>query len=173
MFGSLGLPEILVILVLALLIFGPKRLPEVGRTIGKGLAEFRRATTDLKRSVNAELSLEEDERPATSRRPVQNVGRTAAEAATARELPAATPGAVEAAVETEADATEPAASEGAAPEGTAPRTGDQPAAEDQVADIPAADAASDEAQAADAGSPTGAEPVASTTAPERPSGTAD
>ena len=89
MFGSLGLPEILVILVLALLIFGPKRLPEVGRTIGKGLAEFRKATTDLKRSVNAELSLEEDERPPTTRRPVQGVGRTVAEASASRELPAA------------------------------------------------------------------------------------
>jgi len=89
MFGSLGLPEILVILVLALLIFGPKRLPEVGRTIGKGLAEFRKATTDLKRSVNAELSLEEDERPPTTRRPVQGVGRTVAEASASRELSAA------------------------------------------------------------------------------------
>jgi TatA/E family protein of Tat protein translocase len=105
MFGSLGLPEILVILVLALLIFGPKRLPEVGRTIGRGLSEFRRATTDLKRSVNAELTLEEDERPATTRRPPQGVGRTMAEAATSRELPGPAP-------------TTPTAQ---APEGTAPR----------------------------------------------------
>lgn len=69
MFGPLGLPEVLLILVLALLIFGPKRLPEVGRTIGKGLGEFRRASSDLKRTVNAELALDEDERPPTSRRP--------------------------------------------------------------------------------------------------------
>jgi TatA/E family protein of Tat protein translocase len=69
MFGSLGFPEILLILVLALLIFGPKRLPEVGRTIGKGLSEFRRASSDLKRTVNAELALDEDERPSTTRRP--------------------------------------------------------------------------------------------------------
>lgn len=68
MFGSLGLPEILLILVLALLIFGPKRLPEVGRTIGKGLAEFRRASSELKRSVNAELALDEEERTSTPRR---------------------------------------------------------------------------------------------------------
>jgi len=67
MFGPLGAMEILFILVLALLVFGPRRLPEVGRTVGKALGEFRRATNDLKRSVNAELALEE-ERP-LARRP--------------------------------------------------------------------------------------------------------
>ena len=59
MFGSLGIPEILFILVVALLIFGPRRLPEIGRTIGRALGEFRRATTDLKRSIDTELTLEE------------------------------------------------------------------------------------------------------------------
>jgi TatA/E family protein of Tat protein translocase len=57
--GSLGLPEIAFILVLALLIFGPKKLPEIGRTLGKGMAEFRKATNELKRSVNTELALDE------------------------------------------------------------------------------------------------------------------
>ena len=55
MFGPLGFPELLFILVLALLIFGPKRLPEVGRTIGKGMAQFRRATSDLKRTIETEI----------------------------------------------------------------------------------------------------------------------
>lgn len=59
MFGSLGVPEILFILVVALLVFGPRRLPEIGRTIGKALGEFRRATTDLKRSIDTEVTLEE------------------------------------------------------------------------------------------------------------------
>ena len=59
MFGSLGLPEILFILVIALLVFGPRRLPEIGRTIGKALGEFRRATTDLKRTIDTEVTLEE------------------------------------------------------------------------------------------------------------------
>jgi TatA/E family protein of Tat protein translocase len=54
-FGSLGFAEILFILVLALLVFGPRRLPEVGRTLGKTLREFRRATSDLKRSVEREM----------------------------------------------------------------------------------------------------------------------
>lgn len=60
MFGSLGVPEMLFILGLALLVFGPKRLPELGRTIGRALGEFRRASTDLRRSLNNELSLEEE-----------------------------------------------------------------------------------------------------------------
>jgi TatA/E family protein of Tat protein translocase len=60
MFGPLGFPEMLFIVVLALLIFGPKRLPEVGRTIGKGMAQFRKATTDLKRTIESEIALEED-----------------------------------------------------------------------------------------------------------------
>jgi TatA/E family protein of Tat protein translocase len=59
MFGSLGIWEIGFILVLALLLFGPKKLPEVGRQIGRGLGEFRRASNDLKRQLNAELALEE------------------------------------------------------------------------------------------------------------------
>jgi sec-independent protein translocase protein TatA len=39
--GNIGLPEILVVLVIALIIFGPKRLPELGRSVGKGIREFR------------------------------------------------------------------------------------------------------------------------------------
>jgi TatA/E family protein of Tat protein translocase len=61
MFGPLGFPEMLFIVVLALLIFGPKRLPEVGRTIGKGMAQFRKATSDLKRTIETEIALETQE----------------------------------------------------------------------------------------------------------------
>lgn len=64
MFGPLGVPELIVIFVLALLLFGPRRLPELGRTVGKAIGEFRRATTDLQRSINTEIALEEEkERP--------------------------------------------------------------------------------------------------------------
>jgi sec-independent protein translocase protein TatA len=59
MFG-IGGPELVFIFILALLIFGPKKLPQIGRTIGKGMAEFRRASTELQRAVNSEL----DEPPA-------------------------------------------------------------------------------------------------------------
>jgi sec-independent protein translocase protein TatA len=61
--GSLGLPEIAFIFVLALLIFGPKKLPEMGRTIGRGVAEFRKATNELKRTINTEMALDEQPVP--------------------------------------------------------------------------------------------------------------
>ena len=51
MFGSIGGTEILVIMVIALLIFGPRKLPELGKSIGRGLSEFKRASNDLKRSL--------------------------------------------------------------------------------------------------------------------------
>ena len=62
MFG-LGVQELIFIFVLALLIFGPKRLPELGRTIGSGMAEFRKASSDLQRTINAELALDEQPLP--------------------------------------------------------------------------------------------------------------
>jgi TatA/E family protein of Tat protein translocase len=63
MFGPLGFQELIFIFVLALLIFGPKRLPEIGRTIGKGMAEFRKASNELKRTINTELALDEPPTP--------------------------------------------------------------------------------------------------------------
>jgi len=57
--GSIGGTELLVIMVIALLIFGPKKLPELGRSIGKGLSEFKRASNDLKRSLEVELDFDE------------------------------------------------------------------------------------------------------------------
>ena len=58
MFG-LGGSEVIVIFVLALLVFGPRKLPEIGRTIGRTLAEFRKATHDFRTSLEREVDLEE------------------------------------------------------------------------------------------------------------------
>ncbi len=53
--GPLGFTEIAFILVIALLLFGPNKLPELGRLVGKGLREFRRASTDLRATIEDEV----------------------------------------------------------------------------------------------------------------------
>jgi sec-independent protein translocase protein TatA len=62
MFGSIGGPELVVIFIVALLIFGPRKLPELGRMLGKGMAEFRRAANDLKDSLETEVAREQPAR---------------------------------------------------------------------------------------------------------------
>jgi sec-independent protein translocase protein TatB len=66
MFG-IGVPELLVILVVALIVLGPKRLPEVAKTLGKGLAEFRRATSDLTDELRSAQTMIEREARETER----------------------------------------------------------------------------------------------------------
>lgn len=55
MFGSIGMPELILIFVVALLVFGPKKLPEIGKSLGKGLAEFKRASDELKKTIEHEI----------------------------------------------------------------------------------------------------------------------
>ena len=59
MFGSIGGTELMVIMVIALLVFGPRKLPELGRSLGKGLGEFKRASNDLRRSLEDEITAED------------------------------------------------------------------------------------------------------------------
>lgn len=59
MFGNIGFPELLIILIIALLIFGPKKLPEVGRNIGRAIKEFRRASDELKEKIENEIKAED------------------------------------------------------------------------------------------------------------------
>ncbi len=59
MLGSIGMPELIIIFIIALIIFGPRKLPELGRSLGKSLAEFKRASNELRSTLEEEIRLEE------------------------------------------------------------------------------------------------------------------
>ncbi len=73
---NIGPPELIVILLLALIVFGPKRLPEVGRTLGRSLNEFRRASNDLRREMQVDLKDEPPGDPAKPSEPNESSGPT-------------------------------------------------------------------------------------------------
>jgi sec-independent protein translocase protein TatB len=107
---GIGPSELLVIMVIALLVLGPRRLPELARSLGKALGEFRRATADITAELdNARIMLEEETR-AASRTPREKKGRGYEDAEKA-----------------EARTADPAAPEPAAPPATAPTDTDKSA----------------------------------------------
>ena len=59
MFGSIGMPELVIILVIALIIFGPRKLPELGKSLGKSINEFKKASTELQNTLEKEIQIEE------------------------------------------------------------------------------------------------------------------
>jgi TatA/E family protein of Tat protein translocase len=59
MFGSIGVPELIIIFTIALIIFGPRKLPELGRSLGKSLAEFKRASNELRSTLDDEIRADE------------------------------------------------------------------------------------------------------------------
>ena len=59
MFGSIGMPELIIIFVIALIIFGPRKLPELGRSLGKSINEFKRASNELRNTLDEEIRVEE------------------------------------------------------------------------------------------------------------------
>ena len=59
MLPSVGMPELVIILVIALIIFGPRKLPELGRSLGKSIGEFRKASNELKSTLEEEIRVEE------------------------------------------------------------------------------------------------------------------
>ncbi|HEV7425028.1 MAG TPA: Sec-independent protein translocase protein TatB [Thermoanaerobaculia bacterium] len=93
MFGSLGIPELILIFIVALIVFGPKRLPEIGKTLGKAMGEFKKATDDFKNTIEREVQVEELKQLAsTTIIPVhESISRSAPAAPTPSGIPAEPP----------------------------------------------------------------------------------
>ncbi len=81
MFGSLGMPEMVIILVIALIVFGPRKLPELGRSLGKSIGEFRKASNELKHTLDEEIRVEEQKEQRSKMEAEQASAVSAAEAA--------------------------------------------------------------------------------------------
>ena len=74
MFGPVGVPELIIIFTIALIIFGPRKLPELGKSLGKSLAEFKRASNELKNTLDEEIRTEE-RRSAERQEPPRTIER--------------------------------------------------------------------------------------------------
>lgn len=77
MFGSIGMPELIIILVIALIIFGPRKLPELGKSLGRSLSEFKKASTDLQNTLEQEIKIEEQKESASKARAEENTASAA------------------------------------------------------------------------------------------------
>ena len=85
MFGSIGMPELIIIFVIALIIFGPRKLPELGRSLGKSISEFKRASNELRSTLEEEIRLEDQRSDLEVRKQAQ--AAKAAQAAAANAAP--------------------------------------------------------------------------------------
>jgi TatA/E family protein of Tat protein translocase len=77
MFGSIGMPELIIILVIALIIFGPRKLPELGKSLGRSLNEFKKASTDLQNTLEQEIKIEEQKEAAAKHKAEEDTAAAA------------------------------------------------------------------------------------------------
>jgi len=92
MFGSIGMPELIIILVIALIIFGPRKLPELGRSLGRSIGEFKKASNELRSTLEEEIRLEEQREQRAATRAEQDSALAAAAAPPSATPPPVTPG---------------------------------------------------------------------------------
>ena len=91
MFGSIGMPELVIILVIALIIFGPRKLPELGRSLGKSIGEFKKASNELRSTLEEEIRVEETKEQRAAIRAEQNSAVAAASATPPTPTPVTAP----------------------------------------------------------------------------------
>jgi sec-independent protein translocase protein TatA len=91
MFGSIGMPELVIILVIALIIFGPRKLPELGRSLGRSIGEFKKASNELRSTLEDEIRVEEQRDSRATMRAEQNSAMAAASATPPTPTPAEAP----------------------------------------------------------------------------------
>src|SRR5262244_2646349 len=77
MLGSIGMPELIIIFVIALIIFGPRKLPELGKSLGKSIAEFKKASNELRNTLEEEIRIEEQKEKDKEQRDREATPRTA------------------------------------------------------------------------------------------------
>jgi sec-independent protein translocase protein TatA len=75
MFGPIGMQELIIIFVIALIVFGPRKLPQLGKSLGKSIAEFKRASNELRSTLEEEIRVEETRREIME--PIESIGREA------------------------------------------------------------------------------------------------
>lgn len=78
MLGPIGMQELIIIFVIALIVFGPRKLPQLGKSLGRSIAEFKRASNELRSTLEDEIRVEETRREIME--PIETLGREAREA---------------------------------------------------------------------------------------------